>query len=1193
MMRRYLLLPLFILLALRSFAAADCRDCGALSFKENKKQWDSRILFETELHDGSIFLCRTNLTFVLLDSADMNRMRRSHHPHMYKPDLDMKIRGHVFRENFLNANANCKVTGDGKLTEYFNYYIGKDPSRWASRVGGYHHVIYGDIYKNIDLDVTSVQVSPKYNFIVKPGGNTADIVVNYEGLDGISIINNNLVLRTSVGDVMDSKPYAYQIINGQKREVSCNFQLDGNNVSFAFSEGYDKKSELIIDPVLIFSTFSGSTTDNFGYSATYDSRGNAYAAGTAFFLSGFSYPVTTGAFQTSWAGGIGFGTPGLDGTGTDISITKYDSAGTVRIYSTYLGGDHDELPHSLIVNSNDELFVLGTTASNNFPVTPSAYDTSYNGGTDAGIFYGIGVHYSTGCDMFITRFNSAGTALLGSTYLGGSQNDGLTYPEYAGLNYNYADEVRGEINIDKNDNVYIASCTRSADFPVTAGAYQTTFAGGTDAVVVKMDAGLSTIIWSTFIGGNDEDAAYSVDFDQSGDLFVAGGTISNNFPHTQGVLQSTNRGGRADGFIAHLSQNGNALLQSTFYGSPEYDQVYFIKTDKRGYAYVFGQTEDTTNRFVFNAAYSKPKSGQFISKISPHLDSIIWSTVFGSGRGTPDISPTAFLVDVCNKTCISGWGSDFFADYNIAGAPPLSTQGLYVSTPSIQPTTDNQDFYVMVMEDDASAISYATYYGSNNDEEHVDGGTSRFDKKGVIYQSVCAGCNGKSSFPTTAGVVSNTNNSPNCNNAVFKIDLLPPFVVADFKAPNTVCIPDNVAFVNTSKIVSSPTYVWSFGDGTSSTLVSPTHVYIHSGVYNIQLVINDPGSCNFTDTISKQIVVLSPNAVDTIPAVTICSAQRVQIGIQASNDTAVTYLWTPSNNLTQNNVSNPFASPTQTTTYQLLVSNGVCSDTFYQTVDIFTDALTVKGTDVLCPRDTLQLTVTNTQPNQQLTYTWAPANEIVSGANSAAPLVSPVQSTTYTVTVVDQLGCSFIDSIRVNILSPNANIALSAAPDTIYYGDTSQLTLTISGNVDFYHWNADSTLSATNLLNPVAYPKETHQYFVLALDSQGCKRFDSVVVYVLHHPCKEANVYVPNAFTPNNDGKNDMLFVRSNGIHNIYFAVYDRWGQKVFETTDITKGWDGTFKGKKMDAAVFGYYVKGQCIDNQNFEKKGNVTLLR
>jgi len=1438
-MRQFLLFSFLIVLALQAGAqTAACSDCGALAFKENKRQWDSRILYETEFHNGSLFLCPTNLTFVLEDSADMGRLRRSHHPHLYKPDMDMTIHSHVFRENFLNANTACKVAGKQKLKEYFNYYIGKDPARWSSGVSGFYHVVYGNIYNNIDLDVSSVNVSVKYDFIVKPGGNSSDILVNYEGVDGISLTNGDLILKTSVGDVVDTRPYAYQLVNGRQRRVNCNFQLKGNNVSFVFPNGYDKTIPLVIDPILIFSTFSGSTTDNFGYSATYDSKGNAYAAGTAFYLSGYSYPTTPGAFQTTWAGGVGFGTQGLDGTGTDIAITKYDSAGTTRIYSTYLGGDHDELPHSLIVNSNNELFVLGTTASDNFPVTAGAYQTTFNGGQDPGTFYGIGVHYSTGCDMFITRFNSTGTALLGSTYLGGTDNDGLTYPEYTDLNYNYADEVRGEINIDNKDNVYIASCTRSADFPVTAGAYQTTFAGGTDGVVVKMNSGLTSVIWSTFLGGDNEDAIYSIDFDPNGDLYVAGGTISPNFPHTSGAYQTVNHLGRAEGFVAHLSQNGNALLQSTFYGTPEYDQVYFVRTDRAGYPYVFGQTEDTTGKFIFNAAYSKPHSGQFISKFSTKLDSVIWSTVFGSGRGQPDISPTAFLVDVCNKTYISGWGSNFYADYHIVGAPALSTQGLYITPNAIQSTNNNQQFYVMVMQDDASAISFATFFGSDSDEQHVDGGTSRFDRRGVIYQSVCAGCNGQSSFPTTPGVVSRTNNSPNCNNAVFKMDLQLPIVVAAFTVPTTICIPDTLTFTNSSKTVVSPTFTWTFGDGNTSNQTNPTHIYTQAGIYTVTLVVSDPGSCNLTDTLSQQIIVLAPGKTDTLPPVSVCPGIRGQIGLPANYDSLVTYLWVPASYLSQTTVPNPFANPPQTTTYELLVSNGVCTDTFKQSVVVDINTLIIQGDSLLCQGDTTTLTAINsrpdqytytwqpvaqilsgsgsstivavpsqsttysvqvissagclfkdslyvkvgsvaqvtaafgnpipgcipdtvsfinqtqapanslyvwnfgdgdtstsanpihvytqtgvynvqltvsygtnckaidsvthqvvairsgstdtlptsvlcngqskqigfnagsdslvsytwfpanslsqsnipnpvasptqntnyqlivstgactdtftqkllvdtdglklqagnqvcsndtlsihtstTQPNVGASYIWQPASQIVSGDSSANPVVRPAQTTTFYVSAVDQLGCLLKDSITIAVTSVLPSVHATATPDTITQGDTTQLNLTLSANVTSISWQADSSIiGGLNISNPQADPKSTNTYRVTVQDSEGCLKSDTVIVVVVAAPCKESNIYVPNAFSPNGDGKNDVLYVRANNLIKMDFVVFDRWGQKMFETTDITRGWDGTYKGKKMDAAVFGYYLKATCAGGEQFEKKGNVTLLR
>ena len=1355
--RFFLLSLLGLLLALNAGAHESCTNCKVLVYKENKGQWDKPALFITELQSGSAFLSRDTITFSLADTADMNRVRHGHHPWMYQNGLDLTLHVHVFKQVFENANSNVKVTGSETLNEYFNYFIGNDPHKWASHVNGFYAVTYNNLYNNIDLQLSSEWVNMKYNFIVKKGANPADIKMTYIGADGIKLVDGDLILKTSIGNVTDLKPYAYQLVNGVKQEVECIFKLSGGMVSFEFPKGYDKTMELIIDPTLIFSTFSGSQADNFGYSATYDSKGNVYAAGSVFQYNG-SYPTTTGAFQTSWAGGVGFGQPNTyDGTGTDVGVTKYDSLGQTRIYSTYLGGNHDELPHSLIVNSNDELFILGSTASSNFPVTNGAFQTSFHGGQDMGIFSGIGVHYQTGSDIFITHFSVDGTSLLGSTYVGGSGNDGLTYPEYVGLNFNYADDVRGEITIDGNDNVYVASTSRSTDFPVTAGAFQTVKSDSSDAVVFKIDGYLTHMIWSTFLGGKDNDAAYSLDFDPNGDLYIAGGTISTNFPVTNGVFQPTNHGGRADGFITHLSKNGNALLHSTYWGSASYDQNYFVRTDNLGKVYVFGQTETPDATFIRNAIYNKPNGGQFISKFNATLDTVIWSTTFGSGKGTPDISPTAFLVDFCNKTYISGWGSDFYRIYNIVGAPELTTGGLEVTPGALQTHTDSNDFYLMVMENDASAISYATYFGSPNDEDHVDGGTSRFDRRGIIYQSACAGCNGLSTFPTTPGVVSNRNNSANCNNAVFKIDFNLPIAVAAFRNSPPGCTPATIAFTNQSQGNTSPSYHWNFGDGTTSTGFNPIHVYTHSGLYTIQLIITDPSTCNSTDTITHQILILSNAATDTIPTIHLCSpqqvqigllpssdtsihykwipgtylnqtnvanpfanppgstqytlivsnslcadtfkqkiqidtkspaaftpmqtgcvpanvnftsqiqgntsptyywnfgdgststtpnpshvytqsglyvvqlivdgpppcnykdtithqililsnsghdtlptvyicsaqqVQRVQIGSQPSLDTSVHYRWTPSSYLTQTNISNPFASPPVSSVYTLIASNGICADTFTQKVQIDTNTLSLQSAVAKCTAgDTITLIALNSESGQY-SYNWQPSSYLVSGGNTDSAIVHISQPTKFTLVVTNSNGCSYTDSLSVAIVSSLPTVYATATPDTIMYGDTTQLNMTSSAITSFY-WDADTTLSSTQITDPLAYPRVTTTYTVNVTDSNGCKAKRQATVHIKYPPCAGSKLFIPNAFSPNNDGKNDKFIVRGNLIQDMYFAVYDRWGQKVFETHDLNTGWDGTYDGKKLAPAVFGWYLEGTCESGDKFFKKGNVTLLR
>ena len=203
-----------------------------------------------------------------------------------------------------------------------------------------------------------------------------------EGVDQIDLREGRLHLHTSLNLITEERPYAYQWIDNEKVDVECQFILKNKKLSFDFPDGYNPNYELIIDPEMIFSSYSGSVASNFGYTATYDDYGFLYAGGTAYDIG---YPITVGAYQTAYNGGI---------VGNDVVLTKYDTTGSFLIYSTYLGGSGDEVPHSLIVYE-EELFVLGTTGSADFPVTENAFDNTFNGGPQLAV-NGVGVNYSNG-----------------------------------------------------------------------------------------------------------------------------------------------------------------------------------------------------------------------------------------------------------------------------------------------------------------------------------------------------------------------------------------------------------------------------------------------------------------------------------------------------------------------------------------------------------------------------------------------------------------------------------------------------------------------------------------------------------------------------------------------------------------------------------------------------------------------------
>ena len=517
----------------------------------------------------------------------------------------------------------------------------------------------------------------------------------------------------------------------------------------------------------------------------------------------------------------------------------------------------------MVVNSNNELYILGTTGSDNFPTTQNSFEVNFQGGTN---FFptGLGVSFPNGSDIFISRLSSNGGALLSSTFVGGSDNDGLNTSTK--LKFNYADEIRGEIDIDNNNNIYVVSSTFSNDLPVSTNAFQSSLKGSQDGCIIKMDNQLSNIIWASYIGGDKDDAAYSLEIDSEDNLYVTGGTVSDNFPVTPLAYNNLyNDSINPDAYISKIDKDGSVILSSTFYGSDKYDQSYFIEMNNSNHIYILGQTKADSILLVYNSNYYIENGGQFIAVFDNDLQNLLRSTMIGTGKGSPDISPTAFLVDKCNNIYISGWGS------NLGGN--LSTLNMPITNNAFQTTTDGNDFYLAVLNEFLDSLEYATYFGGSQSTEHVDGGTSRFDKNGVIYQSVCAGCGGNNDFPIypNPGAVSTSNNSPNCNNAVFKFDFKRPIVSADFIAPTLNCT-TTVDFLNTSSIsqLSSVSYLWEFGDGINSIQANPTHQYQNPGAYDVKLIVSSNDACNFSDTIIKKIYVLNGSS-DTLEDIRKCA----------------------------------------------------------------------------------------------------------------------------------------------------------------------------------------------------------------------------------------------------------------------------------------------------------------------------------
>lgn len=1138
-----------------------------LRFVENKGQWPAQVTHRAELPGATIW-CEGNA--VLIDRYDAATVGACHGDiHCTPPAL---LDHHAVRLRFLSAVEAPRTTADTRLSGHHSYFIGNDPEQWAGGAGAYAGITMRHVAPGCDARFREGRSGLKYDLVLAAGADPAAIRFTYEGASGIELRDGALIISTTLGRLTERIPLAYQDIAGERRTVSCGYTLHKGTIGVRPGP-YDPRYPLTIDPELSFATFSGSVSNNFGYTATFDALGFLYAGSTAF---GAQYPVTTGAYQTTWGGG-----------GTDIAITKYDTTGTFLVWSTYIGGSAAEMPHSLIVDDNDQLVLLGTTGSSNFPITAGAHDGSFGGGTPF-TPGGLGLSYAQGCDMVVARLNTSGSVLLGSTYLGGSANDGLN--SATGLKFNYADEVRGEVLLNEAGEVWVVSCTESANMAVTPGAAQTAFAGGGhDGYVARLSPTMDQLLYASYLGGSGADAAFAGELDVQGRLFVCGGTNSTDLPTGASALQAGFNGGSADAFAARFAVDGAAMEALTYWGSTAYDQAYFLELDGDGDVYLFGQTAAPTGALIANAAYNIPSGGQFITKLDPDLSTLLIGTRVGSGDGTPDISPTAFLVDVCDKIYTSGWGSN---TTGLGGT--LSTSGLPVTSDAHQSGTDGHDLYLAVFDIDMSALTYATYYGGGISPEHVDGGTSRFDRRGRVYQSVCAGCQGNSDFPTTPGAWSSTNNSGGCNNGVLKFDFDAPLVIAAFTAPDTICGFAEVPFTNLSS--GAATYLWDFGDNSTSTQSAPVHAFPGPGTYTVTLTASNPLTCNEQDVVVHVVRVYPPGpVVQAMDDQLLCGPLSSFILIADASGSADAFTWSASPDfgtpLNQPQDSTAVVAPVATGMYYVRATNGspcVAIDSVYITVS--NAAIQLTGDSLICASDTALLQVLGADPGS--IFTWSPNEGVIAGQGTATLVVAPADAITYGVQVTSPSGCTWDGAIPVLVSPINGGAATASVDqDLVLPGTTVQLIATPGQGV-VYSWTPAGLVSDPNIADPTAVVHTTTTFTVTISDGV-CTRDASVTVRVHELVCADPDIFVPNTFSPNNDGTNDVLYVRGRVIERMTFMVFDRWGEKVFETEDQAKGWDGTYAGRPVDPAVFVYHLKAWCVDGQEFFTKGNVTVVR
>ncbi|RMF51209.1 MAG: PKD domain-containing protein, partial [Bacteroidetes bacterium] len=825
--------------------------------------------------------------------------------------------------------------------------------------------------------------------------------------------------------------------------LPARYHLEGPYLRYTLLEA--TAGPFVLDPLVVFSTYSGSYSDNWGFTATYDLQGNAFAGGNVNDNvwnpnpGNVYFPVTPGAVQGTFGGGILYSSNQPIFWSTDMALWKTNPTGTTRLWATYLGGTNNEQPHSLVTDPQGNLYVLGATRSTDFPTTPTAYQPASAGGID----------------ILVACLSANGSQLLASTYLGGSGEDGLnsrTYPLY----YFYADDGRGEIFLS-DTACYLISTSRSVDFPTTPNAYQSVRRGGMDAVLVKLSLDLSQVYASTYLGGSGADAGYAIRIGFGGVVYAAGGTTSSDFPTTSGAYQPTYQGGRADGWLAILSPDLDQLLIGTYWGTPAYDQVFMIDLDRQGFLWGAGHTESAALAPT-PGAYGTPGGKHFVFSMNDSLSQVTRLAVWGGqSRATPNITISAFAADRCGYVYVAGWGG-----LNIGSGPIGSTFGLPTTPNANQTTTDGADFYVAAFEPGLTGLAYASFWGGSSADEHVDGGTSRFDNRGIIYQSVCGGCGGYSDFPTTPGALSATNNSPNCNNALFKIDfeLGEPVVAALALIPPSGCAPFTTTPQNLSQ--NALRYYWDFGNGQTSTAANPPPVtYSAPGTYTLTLVAENLFTCNQRDTLRRTIRVYPPPQA----AFSFEPHCDLTVSFSAADTSPGLYIWDfgDGERDTARQTSHTYRAAGTYTVQLIVQSPQGCRDTTQQTLSVAPSPVQASFTWI---GDTCQGRFTFLNQSQNaVQYTWVLGTGDT--LNEPSPTYTFPASGTYPVTLIayDSAGCA--DTLTQ--LVPVSRVVTAAfAPQIDFCALTVQLQNQSTGAAHYLWFFGDGDTSRS--------PAPTHTY---------------------------------------------------------------------------------------------------------------------
>jgi hypothetical protein len=596
-----------------------------------------------------------------------------------------------FRLRLLEANPSAEIAGRDRLTGTANYFVGADPNQWHVGVPRFAKVRYSEVYPGIDLVYYGNGRQVECDFIVAAGADPDVIRFAVDRRTPATIDSQgDIIFRAADGEVRLRCPVIYQKADSGPQPVAGAFVInEAGQIRFQIGP-YDASRPLIIDPILVFSTFMGGNNNETGAAIGIDTSANVLVAGTT---DSSDFPVTN-AFQST------------KGSTQDGFVVKLDSTGSNLVYATYFGGNNQDFVNALAVDGAGNVYLAGQTSSPNLPTSVGTFQATLKGGTNA----------------FVVVLGPAGTNIVYATYLGGDA----------------ADAARG-IAVDAAGNAFVTGLTSSENFPRTVDAFKRSLQGGTDAFVTELGVGGSNLVYSSYLGGSGDDAANAIAIDTIGNAYITGLTQSTNFPTRNQFQNKLDQGAvfgsGQDAFVTEFQSDGANLIYSTFLGGGDVDTGYGIAVDSTGAAYVTGFTRSTNfpkSSKPFQGSLDRgnssiPMGDAFVTKLSPGGASLTYSTYLGGGNADAGF---AIAVDADGDACVTGG--------TLSGGFPILNP---VQTSCRSCSDGLRDAFVSKFGPAGTNLVYSTFLGGKGDDAGV---SIAFDPAGSAFLT---GFTGSDNFP--------------------------------------------------------------------------------------------------------------------------------------------------------------------------------------------------------------------------------------------------------------------------------------------------------------------------------------------------------------------------------------------------------------------------------------------------------------